>query len=139
MPNGGEASGGQVPQIVVLRRGPERAYPSVGERGPQKQGREIPGSPGNRGGGVRISRGGVACMGAKAPVWIGGSGLGSKPSPGGPARRLERSRAGQLVAATDEVRRLGGVARQPDGPVVCRPRLLAPAQPAQQVGAGGVE
>jgi hypothetical protein len=49
------------------------------------------------------------------------------------------SRGGQLVAATDEVRRLGGVAGQPDGPVVRRPRLLAPAQPAQQVGAGGVE
>jgi hypothetical protein len=46
-----------VRQIVVLRRGPERAYPLVGERGPQKQGREM------------------ACLGAKAPVRIGGFGL----------------------------------------------------------------
>ena len=49
------------------------------------------------------------------------------------------SPAGQLVAAADESRRLGGVAGQPDGPVVRRPRLLAPAEAAQQVGAGGVE
>ena len=34
---------------------------------------------------------------------------------------------------------LGGVARQRDGRVIGRARLLAPAQPAQQVGAGGVE
>src|SRR5215472_9510188 len=52
-----ERVGVQVRQIVGLRRGPERAYPSVGERGPQKQGREM------------------ACLGAKAPVWVGGSGL----------------------------------------------------------------
>src|SRR5688572_10519825 len=44
----------------------------------------------------------------------------------------------QLVAATDEVRLLGGVTGQLDGPVVRRPRLLASAQPAQQVGARGV-
>jgi uncharacterized membrane protein len=43
------------------------SLPVVGERGPQKQGREIPGSPGNRGGGVRISRGGVGCMGGEDP------------------------------------------------------------------------
>jgi ribulose-5-phosphate 4-epimerase/fuculose-1-phosphate aldolase len=57
----------------------------MGERGPQKQGREIPGSPRNRGAppsslrwgypGVRISWGGVACLGAKAPSMTGGSGL----------------------------------------------------------------
>jgi hypothetical protein len=45
----------------------------------------------------------------------------------------------RLVAAADEVRRLSGVAGQPDGPVVGRPRLLAAAQPAQQVGAGAVD
>src|SRR5215469_11638933 len=59
MPNGGEASGGQVPQIVVLRRGPERAYPLVGERGPQKQGREM------------------GCMGAVGPSSFGITHLGS--------------------------------------------------------------
>src|SRR5215467_3297573 len=48
----------------------------VGERGPQKPGREIPGSPGNRGGGVRISWGGVGCMGAEGPssIWNHSSG-----------------------------------------------------------------
>src|SRR6266536_3415375 len=51
---------------------------------------------------------------------------------------LRGSGAGQLVAATDEVRRLGGVGGQRDGPVVRRPRLRTVAQPAQQVGAGGV-
>src|SRR5258708_13718010 len=39
----------------------------VGERGPQKPGREIPGSPGNRGGGGRISWGGGGCMGGEDP------------------------------------------------------------------------
>src|SRR5258708_18442045 len=53
IPNGGEAFGGQVPQIVGLRRGPERAYPSVGERGPQKQRREM------------------GCMGAEGPSSFG--------------------------------------------------------------------
>src|SRR5579859_5499476 len=69
--NGGEAFGVQVVQIVVGRRGPQRAYSLVGERGPQKPGREIPGSPGNRGGGVRISWGGVGRMGAEGPssIW----------------------------------------------------------------------
>src|SRR5215472_6531289 len=70
IPIGGERFGGQVPQIVGLRRGPERAYSSIGERGPQKQGREIPGSPRNRGGGVRISWGGMGCMGAEDPSAI---------------------------------------------------------------------
>jgi len=37
----GERFGGQVPQIVGLRRGPQRAHSSMGERGPQKQGREM--------------------------------------------------------------------------------------------------
>src|SRR5215471_18791539 len=36
----GERFGGQVPRIVGLRRGPERAHSSMGERGPQKQRRE---------------------------------------------------------------------------------------------------
>jgi Protein of unknown function (DUF429) len=62
----------------------------MGERGPQKQGREIPGSPRNRGAppsslrwgypGVRFSWGGVACLGAKAPSMIGRSGLGGAGS-----------------------------------------------------------
>ena len=42
----------------------------------------------------------------------------------------------QLVAAAGQVGGLGGVARQLDGFVVRRARLLAAAQPAQQVGAG---
>jgi hypothetical protein len=42
----------------------------VRKREAQKPGREIPGSPGNRGGGVRISWGGMVCLGAKAPSWI---------------------------------------------------------------------
>src|SRR5262245_26769334 len=42
----------------------------MGARGPQKPGREIPGPPRNRGGGVRISRGGVGCMGAEDPSAI---------------------------------------------------------------------
>jgi hypothetical protein len=37
----GEGFGVQVPQIVGLRRGPQRARPSTRERGPQKQGREM--------------------------------------------------------------------------------------------------
>jgi hypothetical protein len=50
------------------------------------------------------------------------------------------SRTKQLVSTlTDEVRRLSGVAGQPDGPVEGRPRLLATASPAQQVGADGVK
>ncbi len=58
IPNGGEAFGGQVPQLVVRRRGPERAYPLVGERGPQKQGREM------------------GCMGAEGPSSFGITHLG---------------------------------------------------------------
>jgi len=42
----------------------------------------------------------------------------------------------QLVAAACQVGDLGGVARQLDGFVVRRARLLTAAQPAQQVGAG---
>src|SRR6266496_6810832 len=42
----------------------------------------------------------------------------------------------QLVAAACQVGGLGGVARQLDGFVVRRARLLTAAQPAQQVGAG---
>src|SRR5258708_2842159 len=53
IPNGGEAFGTRVPQIVGLRRGPERAYPSVGERGPQKQRRDM------------------GCMGAEGPSSFG--------------------------------------------------------------------
>jgi hypothetical protein len=49
-----------------------------------------------------------------------------------------RLRGGQLVTASGQVRRLGGVGGQRDGPVVGRPRLRAAAQAAQQVGAGGV-
>jgi hypothetical protein len=44
----------------------------------------------------------------------------------------------QLVAAACQVGDLRGVARQLDGFVVGRARLLAAAQPAQQVGAGRV-
>jgi len=46
----GERFGGQVPQIVGLRRGPERAHSWMGERGPQKQRREM------------------GCMGVKDPL-----------------------------------------------------------------------
>src|SRR5205085_7788275 len=35
------ALGTRVPQIVVVRRGPQRAHLSMGERGPQKYGREM--------------------------------------------------------------------------------------------------
>ena len=42
----------------------------------------------------------------------------------------------QLVAAACQVGRLGGVARQRDGSVVRRPRLLAATQSAQDVGSG---
>src|SRR2546430_6735053 len=96
MPNGDERFGGQVPQMVIRRRAPERAHSSMRERGAQTRGpheiavgggadfvgwempgREIPGSPRNRGGGVRISWGGKACMGAKASSRIGGFGLRS--------------------------------------------------------------
>src|SRR6266542_6148236 len=42
----------------------------------------------------------------------------------------------QLVAAACQVGGLGGVARQLDGFVVRRARVLTAAQPAQQVGAG---
>src|SRR2546421_149085 len=45
-----ERFGGQVPQIVVWRRGPEQAHPLMGARGPQKPGREM------------------RCMGAEDPV-----------------------------------------------------------------------
>src|SRR5215813_7129991 len=41
IPIRGERFGGQVPQIVGLRQGPERAHSLMGERGPQKQGREM--------------------------------------------------------------------------------------------------
>jgi hypothetical protein len=44
----------------------------------------------------------------------------------------------QLVAAACQAGGLGGVARQLDGFVVRRARLVAAAQPAQQVGAGRV-
>src|SRR6201987_1146905 len=40
----------------------------------------------------------------------------------------------QLVAAACQVGGLGGVARELDGVVVCRARLLTAAQPAQQFG-----
>ena len=46
---------------------------------------------------------------------------------------------GYVVAATDQICNLRGVAGQRDGAVVRRPRLLAVALPAQQFGAGGVE
>src|SRR5262245_6640781 len=55
-----------------------------------------------------------------------------------PGRARTRSALRQLVAASGEVRGLGGVARQLDGLVVRRARLLAAAQPAQQVGTGCV-
>src|SRR5215472_16524208 len=58
----------------------------MGERGPQKQGREIPGSPGNRGGGVRIFWGGMGCMGAEDP-----SAIRNQSSRPGYDRALERS------------------------------------------------
>jgi hypothetical protein len=37
----GEEFGVQVPQVVVGRRGPQRARSSTGERGPQKPGRQM--------------------------------------------------------------------------------------------------
>jgi hypothetical protein len=45
----------------------------------------------------------------------------------------------QLAPAARQVRDLGGVAGQLDGLVVRRARLLAPAESAQQVGAGRME
>ena len=44
----------------------------------------------------------------------------------------------ELVAAAGQVGSLGGVARELDGLVIRRARVLAAAQPGQQVGAGGV-
>src|SRR5258708_26411206 len=94
IPNGGEAFGGQVPQIVGLRRGPERAYPSVGERGPQKQDRDM------------------GCMGAEGPSSFGIThlvlqrGLSVAPSPPPLKHRLNgtRSRPGDRVAARNTTR-----------------------------------
>ena len=63
----GEVFGGQVPRIVGRVRAPERSLFVIGERGAEGPGREIPGSPRNRGGGVRISWGGVGCMGVEDP------------------------------------------------------------------------
>src|SRR3954447_21080621 len=59
---------------------------------------------------------------------VGGDGTGASWPPAAGLR------GGQLVAATDEVRLLRGVAGQLDDPVVRRARLLTPALPAQQVG-----
>src|SRR5690348_3255225 len=76
----------------------------MGERGPQTrgpraigdfvgwemQGREIPGSPGNRGGGVRIFWGGMGCMGAEDPSTFGIKHLDVQQRAGHPAaRRLQ--------------------------------------------------
>src|SRR5438105_15347209 len=52
--------------------------------------------------------------------------------------RISARTLSQLVAAARQVGGLGGVARQLDGLVVGRARLLTAAQPAQQVGAGGM-
>src|SRR5262249_13763116 len=81
-------------------RGAQRPDSSMGERGPQTggpreiadfvgwemQGREIPGSPGNRGGGVRIFWGGMGCMGAEDP-----SAIRNQSSRPGYDRAVERS------------------------------------------------
>ena len=53
-------------------------------------------------------------------------------------RRLPAGSRTELVPAPGQVRGLGGVARQLDRPVVRRARLLAAAQPAQQLRAGAV-
>lgn len=45
----------------------------------------------------------------------------------------------QLVATTGQVGSLGGVARQSDGSVIGHAGILAAAQPAQEIGARGVE
>src|SRR5262249_46484879 len=64
--------------------------------------------------------------------------------PSGPAGALHgvsieiRGRYPGLVAAARQVGDLGGVARQLDGFVVRRARLLNAARPAQQAGAGGM-
>src|SRR5215472_17643318 len=55
-------SGTRVPQIVVGRRGPERAYPLVGERGPQTGTQ----APQGLGGAGRE----MGCMGAEGPSSI---------------------------------------------------------------------
>src|SRR5262249_47675677 len=81
-------------------RGPQRPHSSMGERGPQTggpreiadfvgwemQGREILGSAGNRGGGVRIFWGGMGCMGAEDP-----SAIRNQSSRPGYDRAVERS------------------------------------------------
>src|SRR5262249_28461944 len=55
------------------------------------------------------------------------------PQPIRSATRRDLPRAlAQLIAAARQVGGLGGVARQLDGPVVRRTRLLTAAQPAQQ-------
>src|SRR5215471_9244380 len=142
IPIGGERFGGQVPQtrgpreiedfvgweFVGLRRGPQRAVSSMGERGPQTrgpreiedfvgwemQGREIPGSPGNRGGGVRIFWGGMGCMGAEDP-----SAIRNQSSRPGYDRAVERSSATRESARLEmpeqmrrDVRLLGEVLGQ---------------------------
>src|SRR4051794_585504 len=53
----------------------------------------------------------------------------------GPGTQVPRSASGQLVAASGQIRGLGGVAGQLDGTVVGRARLLAATEPTQQVGA----
>src|SRR5438270_10137103 len=105
MPNGDERFGGQVPQMVIRRRAPERAHWSMRERGAQTRGpheiavgggadfvgwempgRQIPGSPRNRGGWGCGFRGvGMGCMGAEDPATFGvthldtwGNGEGSR-------------------------------------------------------------
>src|SRR5215469_9568279 len=73
----------------------DRSEPiEMGKRGPQKSGREIPGSPGNRGGGVRISWGGVGCMGAEGPSSSGIAHLCSAPR--GPALQAGLSQLGRV-------------------------------------------
>src|SRR5215467_13122043 len=83
----------------------DRSEPiEMGERGPEKPGREIPGSPGNRGAppsslrwgypGVRISWGGVGCMGAEGPssIWNHSSQAAVKGLDTAPDRRRSESR-----------------------------------------------
>src|SRR5215472_7081631 len=66
IPIGGEVFGGQVPQIVGLRRGPERAHSSMGERGPQTRGpREIEDFVG-----WEMQGREMGCMGAEDPLAI---------------------------------------------------------------------
>src|SRR5262249_6528580 len=92
IPIGGERFGGQVPQIVGLRRGPERAHSSMGERGPQKQGREM------------------GCMGAEDP-----SAIRTHSSNEAPPQTVEHSAQPGNTGTLEQVRAKRGSLCDPSG------------------------